>query len=213
MAKSNSSNLSPVATLSASGTPPSPESLWSESQQSDLLWRVIQRIDAYINATNTKAAITLTFNSFVFATVVLKWGEVSQNFGNNNIAMRIAAILMLVCAVASVVSLWFGLNAIVPVLNSPKEPKKYHSLVFFCHVAEFSSPEAYVDAIRTGTAAATVEDLAKQAHALSKIATTKFSLLTWATRLIVFVQLPAFFLMILTIVIVEFLTSTAGGQP
>ena len=179
----------------------------------DFCWRVIQRFDGYINATNTKAAIVLTFNSLTFATVVLKWGELSQNFGYSKVALGVAAILFVVCAVASVASLWFGLNAIIPMLSSPKEPGKYHSLVFFGHVAEFVTPDAYADAVRAGTMDSAVEDLAKQAHALGRIAALKFSQLTWAARLIVFVQLPAFLLMILVAVGPAILNAVSGGQP
>ena len=213
MAKSDSVVQPQVPTSLASRVPPDPTFLRSENEQVDFCWRVIQRFDGYINATNTKAANVLTFNSFVFATVVLKWGDISQSFGHYPVATEFGALLLLVCAVASVVSLWFGLNAIVPVLNSPKEPNKYHSLVFFGHVAEFSNPEAYAEAVRAGTTASAADDLAKQAHALAKIAAKKFWQLTWAARLIVFVQLPAFFLMILTVVIVTLLKNVSGGQP
>ena len=182
-------------------------------ERGDFLWKVVQRYDTYINATNPKTSIVLTFNTFVFAAVVLKWSDISQGFGPDRVPVAIATGLLIIIAVSSLVSLWFGLNTVVPVLNSPKEPKVYHSLVFFGHVAEFTTPSEYSKATCAATEINLVEDLAMQAHTLAKIAMHKFSLLQWATRLIVFVQLPSFLMMLGMLLVVAFVKNFGGQQP
>ncbi len=182
-------------------------------ERGDFLWKVVQRYDAYINATNPKASIVLTFNTFVFAAVVLKWNDIAQGFGPAQWSMAIVTGLLFISAASSLVSLWFGLVAVVPILNSPKDPKAYHSLVFFVHVAEFTSPSDYAKATCAVTDANLVEDLAMQAHTLAKIAMHKFSLLQWATRLIVFVQLPSFLMMLGMLLVVAFVKNFGGQQP
>jgi pycsar effector protein len=185
------SNVAPPATLS----PP---------QRIKFQWKVIRGIDSNIFATNAKATMLLTFNTFVFGTIVLQWREVGQFFGPFEAAILIANVLLFVAALAALLSLWFALHAVVPVFKPAKEPKRYHSLVFFGDVARQPQAGNYVGAVRESTPESLADDLAKQAHALAKIACSKFWWLDGATRLIAFVQLPAFLGMILTLLISAF---------
>lgn len=204
-----------------SPTPPSagrgpgndqPDRRLSGDERIDFQWKVIQRFDAYIATTNTKAATLLTLDTFIFGAIVLKWGEVAQYFGPFRAAIVIANLLLAGTAATALVSLWFALQAVVPVLNSAKEPTRYHSLVFFGHVAEHAQPDHYVEAVTAAGRDAVADDLAKQAHALAGIACSKFWWLTWATRLVVFVQLPAFLAMIATLLVSAFCLYVGGGQ-
>lgn len=184
----------------------------SATARPDFLWRVIQRYDGYANGANTKAAIVLTFNSFAFAAVFLKWDELSGFFGSSPITTTVASIIASLCAIAALVSLWLGLNAVIPVLRSTKEPKKYHSLVFFQHVAEFGSAAEYVAAVTTATPDELAEDLARQTHAIAQILAEKFWYLTWSTRLVVFVELPAFLVLVLMLASSTFFAQVGGGN-
>lgn len=212
MPKQSSSKRDPETGSTQIEAPASPDCGLAPSEQADFCWKVIPRYDAYINGSNTKAAIVLTFNSFVLGTIVLKWAEISHVYGSSKIALGVAVVLLVLTGITSTVSLWLGLNAIVPILHSAKEPNKYHSLVFFGHVAEFGEPDGYVSAVRAATPLTVAEDLTKQAHALAKIAATKFGYLTWSVRCIIFVQLPAILMLILTAGAVAFVGVVNGGQ-
>jgi hypothetical protein len=185
----------------------------TDAERTDFQWKVVQRFDVYIGATNTKAAMLLTFNTFVFGAIVLKWNEVAQYFGPFKASVLIANALLFVAAGAALAAIWFALQAVVPVLKSAKEPNRYHSMVFFGHVAEHSQPDLYLELVRSATPGAVADDLAKQAHALAQITCGKFRWLTWATRMVVFVQLPAFLGMAVTLLVAAFCLHLTGGQP
>lgn len=179
----------------------------------DFLWKVIQRYDVYINGSNAKAAILITFNTFVLGTIVIKSSEILGVYASSRSVTSIVAFLLIATSIAATVSMWFGLNAIAPIFTSSKEPTKYHSLIFFDHVSEFNNPDAYRDAVNAVTPEALTDDLAKQAHALAGIAKTKFRRLMWSVRCIVFAELPGIILMIIVAGVFAFLSNQAGGQP
>jgi hypothetical protein len=157
----------------------------------DLLWKVIARYDGYINGTNTKTALVTAFNAFVVSAVVLKWAEIVAQF-SVPIMGRIAGALLALATLASLVSLWFAFRAVAPYLASPKAPQKYHSILFFEHVAEHEGGMDYEKAVRGYDDPAIEAELATQAHALAWGLHAKFHALKVAIRAIMWVQLPAF---------------------
>lgn len=156
----------------------------------DLLWKVIGRFDGYLNGTNSKTALVTAFNAFVVSAVVLKWSEIVAQFSAPT-SGRIVATFLAVATLASLLSLWFAFKTVAPYLGSPKAPQKYHSILFFEHVAEHESGQDYVDVVRGYDQGAIELELATQAHALARGLQGKFHTSSLAIGAILFVQLPA----------------------
>lgn len=169
----------------------SPENAEVALRRIDVLWKVIGRFDLYITSVNAKAAMVATFNTFVITAIVLKWEEILAQFGPYVATTRIAGSLLAVAAIASVVSLWFTFRALGPFLDSHKAPGRYHSSLFFGHVAEHASGDDYRACFTDVSADSLVVDLCNQAHALARGARDKFRDMRLALQFIAFAQLPA----------------------
>lgn len=167
----------------------------------DFLWKVISRFDNYISTTNTKATVIVAFNTFIFSAIVLKWNDLLTPFGYHRIAAFITSTLLLIAASAALVSLAAVFAVINPFLKSPKNPTKYHSKIFFGHVAEFEKPDDYHQCVRKNSDDELIEDLCMQAHILARGLDDKFKRMKMAVGTILFVQLPSLGLMILVKII------------
>ncbi len=163
----------------------------------DFLWRVINRFDHYINTTNTKATVIVAFDTFIFSAIVLKWGELLQTFGQQAVAIAIVSLLLFIAAISSLFSLATVFQVINPFLKSPKDPTKYHSKIFFGHIAEFDTPEEYHQCVNELNNEELLRDCCMQAHVLARGLNDKFRKMKIAVGAILFVQLPALGLMIL----------------
>lgn len=166
----------------------------------DLLWRVIGRFDFYIGSTNAKAALLIAFNTFVAGGVLLKSVDIWNLFGDYKAPAALASIALLVAALAALVSLWFTFKVIRPYLDSERDPNKYHSMIFFNHVAEWSS-DRYCDELVKLDEACLEADLARQAHALAKGLRLKFEDMIFAVNAVIWVQLPALGIVVILLII------------
>lgn len=166
------------------------------NNQPDFLWKVIQRYDSYINATNTKAGMIAAFNTFVFGTIVIKWKDLLPLYGNHLNAALLAGALLAIAALAALVSLWYAFSVINPFLKSPKKPTQYHSAIFFSHVAEHAQPEQYLSCMDEISHHAIYEDLAFQTHALACGLDVKFKKLRISVGAVIFALVPALSLMV-----------------
>lgn len=163
----------------------------------DLLWKIISRFDHYINTTNTKATVIVAFDTFIVSAIILKWSDLLQTFGPQSVAAVLVSLLLLIAAVSSLVSLASVFQVINPFLKSPKSPTKYHSKIFFGHIAEFETPEDYHQCVKNLNNEELLRDCCMQAHVLAQGLNDKFRKMKIAIGAILFVQLPALGLMIL----------------
>ncbi len=169
----------------------------TELRTDDLLLKIIARFDFYIGTTNAKAALVAAFNTFAIGAIVLKWGDVVALFAGHPAAAKGAAILLAVAALASVASLAAVFMMVKPYLDSPKAPMKYHSILFFGHVAEHGSATDYVSAVLGASEEDIVADLGAQAHALARGVRAKFRLMNAAVLALVLGELGAFAVILL----------------
>jgi Family of unknown function (DUF5706) len=169
----------------------------------DFLWKVIGRYDFYMGSVNAKAAFLIAFNAFVITGIVLKWSDILQLYGTKYpFANLVASILLAAVALASLVSLFFTFQAVNPFLKSPKDPRSYHSAVYFGHVAEYNDPEKYLSHVNELDAEKVVKDLAYQAHTLAKGTAGKFGWINWAIGAILYAEIPIFSLRVVIVVCV-----------
>lgn len=165
------------------------QSLKTDLNTSDFLWKIINRFDFYMGSTNTKATVVVAFNTFVFSAIILKWRELLPFFGEHRTAIFVANILMIIAAMASLASLTVTYFVINPYLKSPKIPTSYHSKLFFGHVSEFIKPEEYHECVKACNDEEWVKDLCFQAHALADGLANKFKLMKLAILIILWGQL------------------------
>ncbi len=172
------------------GTPKQPTEPEKPYDCENFLWKVIGRYDTYYGAINAKASVLLAFNVFLITGIALKWADLAAGFAVPW-AKWVAGASLLVAVGAALVSLWATWQIVSPFLKSPKEVTKYHSSVFFEHVAEHSGPESYLTNMQALTGETALKDLSYQAHALATGLRSKFKTLKVAVGAILFFQLPA----------------------
>jgi len=172
--------------------------------KNEVLWKIIDRLDGFIKSTNSKAAILSTFNVFVVSSILLGWNDLQSLFQKNGSETNecFIAALSFIAIGAALISLVSAFLAINPFLKSSAAPLKYHSALFFEHIAEHSSPEDYLMQIKELEDDSLTEDLSRQAHALAEGASSKFANLKRAV-IAVIVSLVALFIMLIDKVIIS----------
>ena len=158
----------------------------------ETLWNIIHRFDSLIESTNTKAALLIAFNTFIFGGILLKWNEILPSFTAHPFLAIIGLICLASAAIASVLSLLFTIAAINPFLESGGGSKKYCSNIFFKDIAAYEEAGGYYKAIKTASPNSLDEDLVFQIYDLSKGILKKYKFLKNATNTILYLQLPAF---------------------
>lgn len=166
----------------------------------EFLWKTIQRYDAYIAETNSKAAFLIAWNTFLFGTVVVKGQEFTTSMGPLPWVRAATETILIIIAVVSLVSLWLTFRVVNPFLKSPSKLLTYHSLVYFGHVAQFNEDE-YRDLINTRSEEYILGDLAYQANVLARGLVSKFALLKMAIAAIVYGQIPLLIIAIVMFVL------------
>jgi pycsar effector protein len=165
-------------------------------------WKILARYDHYIATTNVKAAFLIAWNTFAIGTVGFKSPEIISRFSGMAKTEAWVMVCLLIIVVSSLASLWETFRVVSPFLESPRQPLKYHSLVFFRHVAEFGSDAEFNEATIKRSLDELASDLAAQVFTLARGLSSKFSALRYAIGLLLFVQIPAFIVLIATHVIV-----------
>ena len=185
-----------------------------EEKNIDSLWKIINRIDNYIISTNNKATLLLAFNTFLVSGIILKWSDILGMYNHIPILEIIASTLLLICASASIFSLVKLFQVIMPYLYSYIFPEKYHSKLFFIHIADYKNESDYHIAVKELSDENLIKDLSYQIFALSKGINNKFCLLKQSIGPILYVILPAFILLIICKVylILSQVTVLIGGN-
>ena len=152
----------------------------------DTLWKVISRFDTYMGTINAKAALILTFDTFAVTALALKWGDIVTNIGGGPAVGRWVAFLLTVATLAALGSMAAAFMAVAPYLGSPKAPGKYHSILFFQHVAEHAAGIDYLTAVRNHDVTSFEGELAEQARSLAVGLNSKFAQLRVSVLLVLF---------------------------
>lgn len=171
-----------------------------------LLLEIIKRFDTYINASNTKIAVILSYCMAYIGGLGFKLVDISDK----RVHDQCWWFLLVVCLVSAVVTLWaahYAYLALAPQVPSGRAAHEQPSIVFFGDVATHpGGRDGYVASINQLTEDGIVRDLAGQAHTLAAITQSKFALIDKATKLIVQVQIPMFGLILVLLL-------TALQQP
>jgi hypothetical protein len=163
----------------------------NEDQQK-LLLEIIKRYDTYINSSNSKIAIILSYCMAYIGGLGFKLVDVSDK--------RVHDLawwgLLLAALISVAVTLWsarYAYLALQPQVPSGRGVHEGPSAIFFGDVAKHpGGRDGYATALKGMSDEDVVKDLSGQAHALAGIASRKYALLTSATNFLVRAQIPSF---------------------
>ncbi|MFM0628406.1 Pycsar system effector family protein [Paraburkholderia xenovorans] len=160
--------------------------------QQKLLLEIIKRFDSYINSSNSKIAIILSYCMAYIGGLGFKLVDVSDK-RTHDVAWW---GLLLVSLLSIVVTLWaarYAYLALHPRVPPGRAAHEVPSAIFFGDVARHpGGRDGYAASLRAMTDEEVVKDLSGQTHALAGIASRKYALLAKATNCLVWAQIPLF---------------------
>ncbi|TDS14952.1 Pycsar system effector family protein [Sphingobacterium paludis] len=166
----------------------------------DHLKLIIQRFDAYIIASNTKSAFLLAFNTFICGSIISANKSLLHLVNERH--QHFIAVILALGFICGIICLFFVMRAMYPYMTSGNSSaNRYHSLIFFRSVTEFSSADSYVKKLKEENEDAFWEDLAKQIYQVSKGLRQKYKYVGYATTC-VYIQL-SFMLLTITLILIE----------
>ncbi|AJE99143.1 Pycsar system effector family protein [Pandoraea apista] len=164
----------------------------SSDEQQKLLLEIIKRFDGYINATNSKIAVVLSYCMAYIGGLGFKLVDLSDKRAHD-CAWWVLLIVSLLSVIATLVAAQFAYRALKPQLPAGRAPHEKPSVVFFGDVASYiGGRDGYSSFLASLTAEDILADLSLQAHTLATIAASKFRLLGTGITWLVRVQLPSF---------------------
>ncbi len=143
-----------------------------------LLWKIIARLDDYIRAADTKAAVVASMNVFILGLIILRWEAL--DFGIDALSVSRSAQLLALGALSGLVSFGTTGAAAMPYLFSPSSKSDSRSILFFGDVAKHANGGDYLLHISSYKPDDLERELASQAHALSVGASRKYRFLKYA---------------------------------
>ncbi|WBX89162.1 Pycsar system effector family protein [Achromobacter mucicolens] len=180
----------------------------AESQQK-LLWEIIKRYDAYINASNTKIAVILSYCMAYLGAIAFKGFDLLEQRCETWFWWA-TLVLALASVCATLYAIFQAYGALNPQTPPGRAGHEMPSIVFFGDVANLTGGrDGYVSRIREITESEVVEDLARQAHVLAGIVSKKMRALNASVRSLAKFQLP---LGLLTVLAVSWLSAGAPGS-
>jgi hypothetical protein len=164
----------------------------SPDEQQKLLLEIIKRFDGYINATNSKIAVVLSYCMAYIGGLGFKLVDVSDKH-DHDCAWWLLLLVSGLSVIATLVAAQFAYRALKPQTPAGRALHEKPSVLFFGDVASHAGGRdgygAYLASLATEEI---VTDLSSQAHVLATIATSKFRLLSSGITWLVRVQLPSF---------------------
>ncbi|MCE5364451.1 Pycsar system effector family protein [Pseudomonas anguilliseptica] len=148
------------------------------------LWDSLKRFDGYISTVNFKSGLLATFNSAIFAGVILKSNEIISAV--NGFYKFFLLINLMAVGLASLLSIYWVVKSIWPNLSSSSTAGRGDpSVFFFDSVAENFTAEKYIEKIKDITFQELESDLSRQVHEVAVITSDKIKKISVASRIAV----------------------------
>jgi hypothetical protein len=135
------------------------------SERLDLLKKVIERYDFYINATNTKASIVIGWNAVLLGTFLFKYDSIVSLFPPGW-SRYVCVSLLCFIGLFSVLSNGLVFNVIFPFVEPGAGAGNGGSILFFGSVCKMGS-QTYFSRISSSSSEVLLADLADQAVTLA----------------------------------------------
>lgn len=188
-----------------------------DKQKIDILIKAAQRIDFWINTTNTKAAVIVPVNALYLSAFFSKWDDIIKLFdGHDNFKVTVG-LLLAISVICSVFSLLLVFHVTSPFLHSLFDRKEasssdYKSDFFFGDISKQSTADGYHQRVTSWCGNGVVKDLSYQVHTLSNAAESKFRHITRSIRLILVGVLVPLLLMGLLKIAVALIFAKQGDR-
>lgn len=183
---------------------PSRKTPLSAENQQKLLFETIKRYDSYIGTTNTKVAVILSYCMAYIGGLSYKVIDLSAE-GSASCLWWVALILVGASVLASLFAAYRAYEALNPNVASGRDPHEPPSIFFFDDVANMTGGrDGYVTRVSEITDSEVVQDLARQAHVLAKILSTKMKTLNRSIRILVQTQLPLSLLAVIALCLASY---------
>jgi hypothetical protein len=157
----------------------------------DFLWKVLGRIDSYINLANQKAGFVVTFNTIFIGWVGVTLAQETGKLGIWSL-LGLAIVFLL-----GAISFAIALKVVLPDLSSNSSPLDYHSAIFFEDIAAQNSRNSFLNHIQSKDEQSLLEDTAFQAHLLAGILKKKMDALKVCFVINAYLILPLTFITVL----------------
>ncbi|MEQ9727947.1 Pycsar system effector family protein [Pseudomonas sp. WHRI 8822A] len=149
------------------------------------LWDSLKRFDGYISTVNFKSGLLATFNSAIFAGVILKSSEILASV-NGGVKILLLCGLVAISLI-SLLSIFWVIKSIWPNLSSSSSDSvnKEHSVLFFASIAKNYKAQEYIDKIKYISFQDFESDLSRQVHEVAVITSDKMRKISIASRIAV----------------------------
>ena len=172
-----------------------------ESNKIDFLWKTINRFDGFYNSINNKATALSAFQFFLISIIGTQYLSLLPDFATFPKIHVLVAIIIILIALSSLISLFFSFSVIKPYTKSHYNPKDYFSNIFFGHICQHANPVDYIECVKKLDDSIIIEDLSKQAHILSQGLNRKYRYTRIATLIIIYIQLELILLLLIVKII------------
>ncbi|WP_155741250.1 Pycsar system effector family protein [Burkholderia pseudomultivorans] len=164
----------------------------NHSDQQKLLFEIIKRYDLYINTTNTKTAIILSYCMAFIGGLGFKLVDLVEK-REHDILWTALLVVSSASLLITLASAHFAYKALMPQTPSGVAAHESPSVIFFGDVASHAGGrDGYYQKLTNLSIEEVNKDLAYQAFILAKIASTKFQSLNKSIRILAFYQIVAF---------------------
>jgi len=171
-----------------------------EGEKDKLILETIKRFDIYINASNTKIAIILSYCIAYLAGLMLRLNGLHLQ----NTPHWLVGILLGSASLSSVITAWtvkYACSALAPKTPSGRAQHEHPSIFFFCDVADhIGGRDGYIKRVLDITPAELTQDLASQAHILANITKNKYKDISSAVNCLVYFQVPSLMLTVFVLI-------------
>lgn len=172
----------------------------THDEQQKLLLEIVKRFDGYINATNSKIAVVLSYSMAYIGGLGFKLVDLSDKRLHDS-AWWVLLAVSLLSVLATLVAAQFAYRALKPQTPAGRALHEKPSAIFFSDVAAHAGGrDGYAAYLASLSAEDVIADLSSQTYVLASIATSKFRLLGCGITWLVRVQLPLFGLVLVMLI-------------
>lgn len=109
---------------------------YTEEEKKNILLKILDRYDFYVNSTNSKASLIIAWNSIVIGTILLKFEEITSNYLNIINGYAAASCILIMLGMSCIYSISIVFRVVYPFLKeNTKTEKAGNSLIFFGSVS------------------------------------------------------------------------------
>lgn len=162
-----------VPVASSAGTDDGKSAEYSDKDRIDLLVKIINRFDFYINSTNAKASLVIAWNGVIIGAVLLKYADVLEGFvDGSRLEWWMGAMLFviaLLAAISNLIVMWVVFPFLTFTSSESKKSRVFvdESIFFFGSLAKLDAESFHRKISKIGETEI-LKDVSDQAVTIAK---------------------------------------------